>query len=118
MKLPLGDAQAAGHAWTDAAGAQARPDTESVVFQAMALRKLKRGEEADTPLRASRERCRRELASSPANSAALSYVLDRIYSELGDKVQADSLIRPALEKDPDVVLHARMDAGTPVAAFE
>jgi len=42
-----------------------------------------------------------------------SYLLSRTLEELGDHKEAEAILKKALEKDPDVILTARIAASQP-----
>ena len=107
-----GDSTRAHKLWDEAAAAPVKPGTESVVYQALALKKLDRQEEARETLLQLAAGCEKRPDAGGDEPVRL-YVLSRADAELGNRAEADRLMRAALEKDPDVVLHARIIASQP-----
>ncbi|MCP5111542.1 MAG: tetratricopeptide repeat protein, partial [bacterium] len=74
-----GDTGAAREIWTKAVDTPARPDSESVVYQALALRKLGRARQAEELLLKLIEACRKSPRDSRTSGAVRNYVLSRAY---------------------------------------
>jgi tetratricopeptide (TPR) repeat protein len=106
----LGQPGLAKAIWQQVSEYPVQPLSEGVIYQALALRKLGKGQEADRKLKQLVAACEAELETK--ESPVRLFVLSRAYSELGLYAKAKEELKKAVEGDPDVVLMARIEAST------
>jgi tetratricopeptide (TPR) repeat protein len=97
---------------------QVRTDTESVIYQALALRELGKKSRASQLLRETESLCREKLAGEPGNAPQWKFLLSRALEEQGSRDEARKTLEAALEEDPDVILHARIEASVHPSAVD
>jgi tetratricopeptide (TPR) repeat protein len=106
----LGQPEVAKAIWQEVSESPVRPVSEGIIYQALALRKLGKEQEAEKKLKQLVDSCEAELETK--ETPVRLFVLSRAYSELGLQNKAKKTLKKAVEGDADVVLMARIEAST------
>ncbi len=106
----MGEKSKAKALFKEISESEVRNETESVIYKALALKELHRVDEANRLLTEAESLGRELLSGETEKKAQACFLLSRALTALGKEKEAQDYMDKAIEKDPDVVLHARMAA--------